>query len=196
MNPMLPTAYQIYRKNIDKAEPLPDELKAIDKFVERYAFVKAFVGFEITGETKLNHTLQSDLYRVLLAYQALAELFIAFNKIEYSEATVESIACGNEVIFEVLSNNEQFSKYLITNLGSNSSTISAIKKGFDTKSHDVVCYAKAITEIFSLHKSNSRYLGLGSVTDQRVIKDLSDFVLSCCDLHFLKYVNSLVVSED
>lgn len=196
MNPMLPTAYPIYKKNIEKIEFSPDESKAIDKFLERYAFAKAFVGFEITGETRLNHTLQSDLYRVLLAYQSLAELFIAFNRIEYNAITIESIACGNEVIFEVLSNNEQFSKYLITNLGSKSPTISAIQKGVDTKSHDVICYAKAITEIFPLQKSNSRYLGLGSVTDQRVIKDLSDYVLSCCDLHFLKYVNSLVVSEE
>ena len=191
MKPNYPSANSLFSKAADKVGLEIDEIKCVEKFLERFVFAKAFAGFEMTGETRLNQSLQANLYKVVLAVQALTELYLVLNQFGYSDLDIDEVVCQNEVIFEVLSSNQKFNTYLVSNAAPDSSAISAIQQSVENEIFDVICYAKAIEEIFSLHKTNSRYLCLFNLTDQLMIKQLSEFVLDCCEMHFAKFVNWL-----
>lgn len=191
MKPNHPAAFTIFSKMTEKSELESDEIKSVNKFVERFVFAKAFQGFHMTSETQLNQNLQADLYKVVLASQALTELYELLNDLGYTDLDIDEVTCQNEAIFATLSANEKFNRFLRANAPSDSNAIKTIEKCINQNTFDVICYAKAIEEVFSLHKTNSRYLCLFNLIDQLMIKQLGEFVLSCCELDFAKFTTWL-----
>lgn len=185
----LPSYYDEYvtrAKTTKKSYALP----LLNTFAYRYRLAESFQGI-----------IAPEVGRTLSGYNALTKVFLAYTAYETIVKASRSLRVRNvyahelNVIFDVLlaqrlRENTKLRDYL-TSYKSDSGLKTKIQNFFDGSTHDVVCVAYALRNIYAHGDLTASSVGTETIAKRKLFTDLANAILDYCDDRFSDCLDKL-----